>query len=119
MMNEQRIQSTYKYRTKQQEYKILQLARSITSIFQQSGLLFYPRIHSTSATMAPPRKLPGILMPYNDYRLSAILQARETGGTNYTMVFGVCGVLVAAAALVVAVLQLRRTRAVRRVYELA
>lgn len=39
--------------------------------------------------------------------------------TRYTVVLGIGGILVAVAALVVAVLQLRRTRATRMIYEMA
>jgi hypothetical protein len=38
---------------------------------------------------------------------------------SYTLVFGVAGVLIAFTALLVAYMQLRRTRPVHHIYELA
>jgi hypothetical protein len=39
--------------------------------------------------------------------------------TSYTLVFGVAGILIAFTALLVAYMQLRRTRPVHHIYELA
>jgi hypothetical protein len=45
--------------------------------------------------------------------------ASDKQETSFTLLFGIAGVLIASAALVIAFLQLRKTRRVHQVYELA
>jgi hypothetical protein len=45
--------------------------------------------------------------------------ASDKQETRYTLVFGVVGIMIAFTALLVACMQLRRTRLVHRIYELA
>jgi len=68
--------------------------------------------------MAPTRDTSWTLVAHPS-ELQNTPYVNEAGETRYTMVLGIGGILVAAAALVVAVLQLRKSRAIRKVYEMA
>jgi hypothetical protein len=45
--------------------------------------------------------------------------ASDKQETSYTLVFGIAGIMIAFTALLVAYMQLRRTRRMHHVYELA
>jgi len=78
-----------------------------------------PSSADNTTNMAPPSASPSMPLLYTKSSLIPLPSASEEGETNYTFAFGICGTMIAVAALVVAVLQLRKTRAMRKVYELA
>ena len=88
------------------------------------GILYRRRSSTPSpadntTNMAPLSASPSMPLLYTEPSLIPLPSANEDGETNYTFGFGICGTIIAVAALVVAMLQLRKTRAMKKVYELA